>query len=282
MELVFKKFKKPKINMVVREGEKFLWPQFHPHHYMTANDPITDSLPRSSKFFTFYWIKENKEILVGCLGVLNQISKKGQARRITRMVVKPEFQGLGFSKIMLNSIAELYLKENITMYITTFHPRLGNMFEKSSKWVASTNNMREFKKLSDKELSKDISEHPFEKSIRDGVAMYRYHYIGNKEYNLEYNPLILEDLLEISKTIDDNGKEYKRIQAKIKAEQRKKDPDWKETLDIPELKITDKNHIKAKEEHKRLFNKNKRKVLSAEERKERKKKKDKYEDKSKI
>jgi len=270
MELKLKKFKKPIPEMLVREGEKFLWPQFHPHHYMTANNPVNDSLPRSSKFFTFYWLKNGKEILIGCLGVLNQISKKGQARRITRMVVKPEFQGLGFSKIMINSIADLYLKENIPMYISTFHPRLGSMFEKSNSWEASANNMKEFKKLVDKDLTKDMSDHPFEDTLRDGVAMYRYHYIGNKDYTLDYNPLILEDLLEISKTIEDNGKEYKKIQAKIKAQQRKKDPNWKETIFAPELKITDENHIKAKEEHKRLFKKNKRKVLTSEERKEKK------------
>jgi len=264
MTIKFEKIKRPKIKMVVKEGEKYLWPQFHSSHYMTANKSIVDSLPRSSKFFTFYWVIDNEEILVGCLGVLNQISNK-PARRITRMVVKEEFQGLGFSKIMLNNISELYRRQGIIMYITTFHPRLGQFFENSNEWEPSANNMKAFKSLKEKELSKDIDGHPFENSLRDGVAMYRYHYVGNSDYSLEYNPLVLEDLLEESKDLDDNGKEYKKLKRKINAIQRAKDSDYKEEKP-EETKVDNPEHIKRKEEHNRIFKK-KRKVLSASERK---------------
>ena len=268
----FKKFQKNKPKLRVKEGEKYLWPLFHDHHYMTSNQSIIDSLPRSSKFFTFYWVRNNKEILIGCLGVLNQVSKY-PARRITRMVILPEYQGLGFAPLMLNSISELYKKQGITMYITTFHPRLGKFFENSEQWEASANNMKSFKTLKEKDLSTDISEHPFEESLRDGVAMYRYHYVGWSNYTLDYNPLILEDLLEQAKNLDDNDKEYKKIkrkiQEKILKEKKKKDPNYKEGK--PEsLSVLDPNHIRAKEEHRALFGKNKRKVLSPEERKKRK------------
>jgi len=268
MIVKFSSFKKPKYKLVVKEGEKYLWPLFHEHHYMTANESIIESLPRSSKFFTFYWVRNDVEILVGCLGVLNQISKN-PARRITRLVILPEFQGLGFASIMLNNISELYKKEGITMYITTFHPRLGGYFEKSSLWEPSANNMKAFKTLKEKELSSDISEHPFEDSLRDGVAMYRYHYTGYKNYTLEYNPLILEDLLEQAKDLDDNDKEYKKIKRKILKEQQKKDPNYKDPSES-QLSVDDPKHIKAKEEHRAMFKKTKRPVLSAEERKKKK------------
>ncbi len=265
MNFKFQAFKKQKNTVIVKEAEKYLWPIFHPHHYMTMNMDIIESLPRSSKFFTFYWLREDEEILIGCLGVLNQVSKY-PARRITRLVVLPEFQGLGFSKIMLENISEMYKKEGITMYITTFHPGLGSYFEKSSSWEPSANNMRTFKALADKNLSSDISEHPFEKSLRDGIAMFRYHYVGCTGYTLQYNPLKLEDLLERSKNLDDNDKEYKKIKRKIAALKRKQDPDF--TEEIPDsLKASDPEHIKAKEEHKKIFNKPKRKVLTAQERK---------------
>jgi len=267
MTFEFKHINKPSTVLRVKEAEKYLWPLFHPHHYMTAYQDIIESLPRSCKFFTFYWVRNNEEILVGCLGVLNQVSKY-PARRITRLVVLPEFQGLGFSKIMLENISEMYKKENINMYITTFHPGLGQYFEKSNFWVPSANNMREFKPLKEKDLSSDITEHPFEKSIRDGMAMYRYHYIGFTDYTLEYNPLKLEDLLEQAKILDDNDKEYKKIKRKIAQLKKKEDPNYKEEMP-KSLKIDDPNHIKAKEEHKRLFNKKpNRKKLSSKERKE--------------
>ena len=257
MTIKFKKIKRPKVKMVVKEGEKWLWPQFHSSHYMTANKSIIDSLPRSSKFFTFYWVLDNEEILVGCLGVLNQISNK-PARRITRLVVKEEFQGLGFSKIMLNNISELYRRQGIIMYITTFHPRLGQFFENSDEWEPSANNMKVFN-------TNSIEDNPLKDSLRDGVAMYRYHYVGNSDYSLEYNPLVLEDLLKESKNLDDNGKEYKKLKRKINAIQRAKDPDYKEERP-EEAKVDNPEHIKRKEEHNRIFKK-KRKVLSASERK---------------
>jgi len=281
MKIEFKKINKIKNIVRVKEGEKYLWPLFHEHHYMTANKSIIDSLPRSSKFFTFYWVRENKEILIGCLGVLNQIAKK-PSRRITRMVVLPEYQGLGFSKIMLNNISEMYNKENITMYITTFHPRLGNFFSKSNNWSPSTNNMKTFKQLKEKELTQDINDHPFEDSLRDGVAMFRYHYTGDKNYDLEYNPLILTYLLEQAKDLDDNDNEYKKLKRKINLIERAKDPDYKESIEIPpELKKDDPKHIKSKEEHNKIFKK-KRKVLSADERKAKRKELKELKDKKEV
>jgi len=254
----FEAFKKQKKTVVVKEAEKYLWPIFHPHHYMTMNMDIIESLPRSSKFFTFYWVRGNEEILIGCLGVLNQVSKY-PARRITRLVVLPEFQGLGFSKIMINNISEMYKKEGIGMYITTFHPGLGNFFEKSSAWEPSANNMKTFR-------TNSTEGNSMADSLRDGVAMFRYHYVGCTGYALQYNPLKLEDLLEQSKNLDDNDKEYKKIKRKIAALKRKQDPDF--TEEIPDsLKASDPEHIKAKEEHHKIFNKPKRKVLTAQERK---------------
>jgi len=258
MTFKFQAFKKQKKTVIVKEAEKYLWPIFHPHHYMTMNMDIIESLPRSSKFFTFYWLRGDEEILIGCLGVLNQISKY-PARRITRLVVLPEFQGLGFSKIMLENISEMYKKEGITMYITTFHPGLGNYFEKSSSWEPSANNMRTFR-------TNSTEGNSLADSLRDGVAMFRYHYIGCTDYSLEYNPLKIDELQEKSKNLDNNDEEYKKIKRKIASLKRKQDPDYKE--EKPEYLSTDNpEHIKAKEEHRKIFKKTKRKVLTAQERK---------------
>ena len=145
------------------------------------------------------------------------------------------------------------------MYITTFHPGLGNFFEKSSSWEPSANNMKTFR-------TNSTEGNSMADSLRDGVAMFRYHYVGCTGYALQYNPLKLEDLLEQSKNLDDNDKEYKKIKRKIAALKRKQDPDF--TEEIPDsLKASDPEHIKAKEEHHKIFNKPKRKVLTAQERK---------------
>ena len=238
----FSSFEKPKHKLEVREEEKHLWPLFHPHHYMTANDPLMDSLPRSSKFFTFYWVQDGVETLVGCLGVINQIGKF-PARRITRLVVLPEFQGLGFSKLMLNSISEMYLKLDIKMYIVTFHPRLGGFLGASNAWAESFNNMKEFK------LTVDESR-PMANTLRDGIAMYRYNYIGDSGYSLKYHPIDLYTKQKQLDSMEPEDKGYNDLRLELNRLNKLKHPIYNEQKP-PSLRVDDETHLKSKEEHAR-------------------------------
>jgi len=160
MNIKFKSFNKPKLNIIVKEGEKHLWKNFAEHHYMDH------SLPKSCVFYTFYWVKDNEEILVGCTGVLFQIARNLTARRFTRLVVLPEYQGLGFGSLIINTIASYYKNEGIQrFYLSTFHPRLGEYMRNSDKWTPSNNNLTEFK-TNDKAATKAM------KGLRDGIKMY--------------------------------------------------------------------------------------------------------------
>jgi GNAT superfamily N-acetyltransferase len=244
--------------LIVKEGEKHLWKLFHPFHYMTSNQNIKNSLPCSSRFYTFYWKRDNKEILIGCLGVINQISKH-PSRRVTRMVVLPEFQGLGFASKMLNSIGRFFKDNLMTLYISTYHPRLGSFFEKSEQWEPSANNMVEFKKNIN--IPK---EHELSDTLRDGEAMFRYHFVGDRQ-KLIHNPLRLNYLRYSIKRLKEDASEYKKLESELKVlESTKYYPKLKE---MKELKVTADWHLKAKEENKNLFGRNKRIPLSKEERK---------------
>jgi GNAT superfamily N-acetyltransferase len=253
--MILKSFSKPKMKFKVQEGEKHLWNLFHEHHYMTCNKPINESLPKSCKFFTWYWLKDDEEILVGCLGVINQISKY-PARRITRMVILPEFQGLGISKYMLNSISELYKRNNITMYIATFHPRLGQFFDKNKLWKPSNNNLQEFRK------NEEVPDgHQLKDGLRDGVKMYRYNYSGYNPYDIIY------DTVELS-ALETKFRETKDELLIPKINKIRKQKNEEKIEILPENStIESKWHQKAKEETKKLFKKNKRIPLTKEERK---------------
>lgn len=257
MKIKLSKFKKDKPIIIVKEGEREKWKYFHEYHYMTANKTAKESLPHSCKFFTFYWLKDEKEILIGCIGVLNQISVH-PSRRFTRLVILPEFQGLGFSTIMMNNIAEIYKKKNINMYIATFHPRLGSYFERSSLWIASNNNMREFRKT-------EIAEGTLKDTIRDGQCMYRYKYGGMCDYEMIYNPIDLSELETQLRSLTKDSKERKECVAKIKHIKRIKKEHFIDVL--PETLSKDAVwHLEAKGDVKRLFKRNKRKPLTREER----------------
>lgn len=259
-DIKFKSFTKPEIKIIAKEGEKHLWDKFAPHHYMDHN------LPQSCVFYTFYWIKDDEEILVGCLGVLFQIAKNLQAKRFTRIVVLPEYQGLGFASKMINTISKYYFDEGLQrMYLSTFHPRLGEYMTKSSNWASSFNNMKEFR------TSEDADKGAM-KGLRDGVAMYRFNFIGCAKYNLLYNPIQITAHKKELRILQDQKRKETKEYKKLLAELKKLSPEPIKEIFEPEecLQVTNERHIKQKEEHKKLFNKNKRKVLTAEERKARK------------
>jgi len=256
MKIISTTFKKPRIEIIVKEGEKHLWDKFSVHHYM---DKL---LPSSSVFYTFYWMKDNQEILVGCCGVLFQIAKNFTARRFTRIVVLPEYQGLGFGSKIINVISKFYKDNKIEkIFLSTFHPRLGEFMRASKHWTASANNLKEFNK---NELDKSSTI----KNLRDGVSMYRYNFIGWAEYELLYNPILIRklknELADIKKESGVESAAYKAKLAEYNATPK--------SIPIPDTPIVEltkefEGHIKSKAEHKKLFIKNKRKVLSAAERK---------------
>jgi len=194
MKIKFSSITKPDIKLNVRVNEKEKWKFFHDYHYMTCNKDVKKSFPNGAKFYTFYWVRDKREILVGCLGVLFQISPY-PAKRLTRIVVLPEFQGLGIASKMVNSISEYYSYLGFRMYGSTFHPRLGNFWENSKSWKAGMYNQKQFRKT-ENHVEKSMS------GLRDGISMYRYVYSPGS-YDLLYCPYnydkINKRMLEIEK-----------------------------------------------------------------------------------
>lgn len=259
MKIILQNIPQFKIELIVKEGEKHLWKKFAPYHYMTANKPHDKTLPNGAKFFTFYWTNNNTEILVGCIGVMFQIASY-PAKRLTRTIVLPEFQGLGISSKMINSISDFYTKQGFKVYGATYHPRLGEYRENSKNWVAGHYNQREFK------LSKDHNEKSMA-GLRDGEKMYRHYYTQTLNYDLLFDPIELHNLEKEIKTLEkditsENLDEYKTLRKKLNKIYsiiHKVLPPQKE-LSVGSL--SDKDNKKYKQQNKR----NKRKVLTREER----------------
>jgi len=174
-ELPELRFPEPDIRnqkIFVTVNEKNKWDLFKDHHYMDH------TLPPGCKFFVFY-IKQNDLLVpVACLGMLLQINNL-PAKRVTRFVILPEYQGLGFSKRILDGISQYYHKHNFLTYVVTFHPRLGQMFINSKNWIPTTNNQKKTK-TSNVIINGQVC-------IRSGVKMYRYKYNPLVQPNLKIN-----------------------------------------------------------------------------------------------
>lgn len=254
-------YDKPKYNIRVKLNERHLWPVFSEHHYMSG------SLASGASFYTFYLYKDGKETLFGCLGVVPQIAKI-PARRITRLVILPEYQGLSLAGPMINNIGAYYHSKGIKLYSATFHPRLGTYQEKSNLWSPSAHNMKAHK------VNDEFFDDSLHNGLRDGVAMYRYHYNPEAiqeeipKFKLIYDPLALAALKtkrkhnpsqELTTEIREFENKIKEMQAKI----------YGRDLTI----ITDKESEETKEKMQKIFKRPKRRTLTAKERKELKQRK---------
>lgn len=55
-------------------------------------------------------------------------------KKIHRLVVLPDFQGIGLGKILLDYIAKMYAEKNNKVMITTSHPAMRKMLDRAANW----------------------------------------------------------------------------------------------------------------------------------------------------
>lgn len=116
---------RPQISLQVYRTEPDTWQLFKKHHYMTQE------LNSSAMCFCFTW--ENQ--LVAFAAILPQLSKGvGKAMRMSRLVILPDFQGLGLGGKILDFMGGICLANGYKFYIKTIHFRMGLHLEHSNKW----------------------------------------------------------------------------------------------------------------------------------------------------
>ena len=126
---------KPKINLTVRRVEAKEWYDlnFYKHHY------LTESLNKSCKCLLFLW----DDTPVAFVGLLNT-PRKGMpyGHSISRIVILPDYQGLGLSSIILNFCGGILksLGDEYILYIKTIHEKMGAFLEKSKTWSPTSYN----------------------------------------------------------------------------------------------------------------------------------------------
>jgi GNAT superfamily N-acetyltransferase len=92
---------------------------FRNYHYLNG------SLPSTARCYTAVY----QEKPIAFIAVVN-IHMKARYYRVTRLVVLPDYQGIGAGKRLLNFIADLYVSQTkVPFYILTSNPQIirGNM-----------------------------------------------------------------------------------------------------------------------------------------------------------
>ena len=131
---------RPKIELQIFRCRYETWNIFKQHHY------LSEDLNKASKSFVFL-MNDKPVAFIAVLPLPNGNLKN--AFRITRVVVLPDFQGLGIGVEILNLISSMYFKDNKTMYIKTSNPALFMSMKRNlENWelVKSYDNLEQIKK----------------------------------------------------------------------------------------------------------------------------------------
>lgn len=76
---------------------------------------------------------ENK--IIGFIGVLHQPSTNKKLKRVSRLVILPDYQGIGLGTKFLNAIANIYVNKGYDFSIITSAKNLIYALRKSNKWI---------------------------------------------------------------------------------------------------------------------------------------------------
>ncbi len=119
---------RPEIELTIFRAKYEAWGAFSRHHYLTKD------------------LNKAASVYVGCVdnqpAVLMAVlplphPKLKNARRISRIVVLPDFQGVGIATKFMNAVSGALKGQGYSVYITTSHPGLIRTLNVSSSWSMS-------------------------------------------------------------------------------------------------------------------------------------------------
>lgn len=157
------RLEKPEIKLEIFRCRTKAWNIFKQHHY------LTEELNPAAQCYIALW--NDKPV---CFFGILPFPGVGDAktRRVSRMVILPDYQGLGIGKKLLNYISSLYAKEESQMFIRTINPALGISLTKDAEnWAPTMSN-----------LKADFANDTSGRTLLNRVS-YSFKYIGEKSNN---------------------------------------------------------------------------------------------------
>lgn len=167
-----------------RTQDKDIWRVFREHHY------LSNEINKACQYYVGYW----NNTLVSFMGVLPQPSGTLKyARRISRVVILPDYQNLGIGSKFNEFIGDLYLSNGFKVSIRTTHLRLGNYFENHSQWRSTSSN---------KKVSNDIGKSAkISYGVKDrelGRVAYAFEYMGKNYIDKPHIEIHIDDNSDIN------------------------------------------------------------------------------------
>ncbi|QDU97519.1 GNAT family N-acetyltransferase [Lignipirellula cremea] len=153
-----RRLRRPRLEMQVRRCTHAAWSLFKRYHYLSG------ALSPYAECFLAVWEEEP----VAFCAVLNIPGRRGR-KRISRIVVRPDYQGIGVGGRMLDAVAEMYRRQQKRMNITTSHPAMIASLRRSPRWKAVG-----FKPLGNRRTRG--TRRPDVGSLGRSIASFEYHH----------------------------------------------------------------------------------------------------------
>lgn len=131
--------RRPKIECCIRKAEKSEWKQFMEFHYLSH-----DHNNSANKYICMI----EEEPVAWCSVIHFPHPHVRNIKRIHRIVVKPDYQGIGIGSIFMSEIARKYKKEKMRIMLVTSSPAFVHGLQKTENWVMVRRPSRTSKNLS--------------------------------------------------------------------------------------------------------------------------------------
>lgn len=166
MKLNICKGERPEIKLQVCRVEPTVWRdlEFAKHHYLSSE------LNPSAICLMFTWNNQP----VAFVALLNTPRRNlPNDMAVSRLVILPEYQGLGFTSTLLNFCGGIISNRGngARLNIKTIHEKVGKFLESSPNWKPTTHNQK---------YRKDLEGKTFEKNIGFARSSFCYVYCGQK------------------------------------------------------------------------------------------------------
>jgi len=126
MELTLEKKKRQTRQLYIYQAERSFWRMFSKFHYLDS------SLLKTAACYVA--ILDN--IIVGFCAVIHFPHPSSKMmKRIHRIVVLPDYQGIGIGKLLLNTVCQKYKIEKFKMFLTTSNFAMVKALYNSQNWI---------------------------------------------------------------------------------------------------------------------------------------------------
>lgn len=170
-----------KIVLEVNQCCKQVWSMFAKYHYLSAQ------LNNSADCYIASW----NNLPIGFGAILMMPGRFGSDTRKCvsehRVVILPDYQGMGVGNKFSEYLGELYLSQGYRYFGKTANPRMGQHRERSNKWKATSTNLkkpRDIKDLSDSAIKqlRPIGRNTSLKAVQMTLSRlcYSHEYIGDE------------------------------------------------------------------------------------------------------